>query len=261
MTYLWRHGRLPNLESPTSFNELVQIRKLYDRSPLLPLWADKLTAKKLAADQLGPQWVTPLLWSGCKLPRDRVSQGPLVVKARHGCRQNAFVDHSTRGWDAAKQASEKWMHGRYGWWLDEWLYGEIPRGLLVEPFIGSSGQLPVDYKIFVFGGEATHVQVHIDRASRHRWIVHDRDWRPLVSGAPALQRPSGLNEMLAAAEQLASKFDFARVDFYQPKSQPLFGEMTFYPGSGLDPIKPNGLDQEFGRLWLRAEHDGRLLRA
>lgn len=252
LTHLWRHRRLPDLTSPRRFNDLVQVRKLRDRNPMMPLWADKVAAKTLVADRLGAEWVTPLLWSGHQLP-DRCSwQGPVVVKARHGCRQNAFVQLGARDWDVARVASAQWMRSRYGWWLDEWLYGEIPRGLLVEPFIGAAGQLPIDYKIFVFGGAATHVQVHIDRASRHRWIVHDRDWQPLASCAPPLAKPSALSAMLAAAEQLAAGFDFVRVDFYQPESQPLFGEMTFYPGSGLDPIEPPGLDEEFGRLWLQA---------
>ena len=32
----------------------------------------------------------------------------------------------------------------------------------------------------------------------------------------------------------------------------MFGEMTFYPGSGLDKFNPIALDVEFGRLWLDA---------
>ena len=59
--------------------------------------------------------------------------------------------------------------------------------------------------------------------------------------------------MLSAAEEMARGFDFARVDFYQPEDQPLFGEVTFYPGSGLHPIDPPELDAKWGRLWLDAQ--------
>ena len=108
------------------------------------------------------------------------------------------------------------------------------------------------------GGEATHVQVHLYRGGRHRWVVHDRHWRPIAPGAPAIPRPSALGAMIDAAEALASAFDFARVDFYQPAAQPLFGEISFYPGSGLDPFDPPELDAEMGRSWLRvrAGRDG-----
>lgn len=44
--------------------------------------------------------------------------------------------------------------------------------------------------------------------------------------------------MIAAAETLGRAFDFVRVDLYDLGVIPRFGEMTFYPGSGLDPFDP-----------------------
>ena len=58
--------------------------------------------------------------------------------------------------------------------------------------------------------------------------------------------------MVAAAEKLGAGFDFVRVDFYEVGGRPLFGEMTFYPGSGLDKFAPVTLDTELGKLWLAA---------
>lgn len=252
LTYLWRHGRLPDLSNPTLFTELVQLRKLRDRNPRMPAMADKVAAKALVASQLGRDWIIPMLWSGDELPANSPWDRPVVVKSRHGCNQNAFVRAGASDWRQAMAASARWMRRDYGWWLDEWLYSQIPRGLLIEPMIGSGEDLPLDYKIFVFGGRATHVQVHIDREHRHRWILHDRDWRPLANDASAVRQPTALSDMLSAAETLAEGFDFVRVDFYQPERQPLFGEISFYPGSGLDPFDPPTLDAEMGELWLRA---------
>jgi hypothetical protein len=251
LTYLWRHRRLPDLACPGLFTELVQLRKLQDRDPRMPAMADKVAVKSIVADRLGRDWVIPMLWSGTELPARLPWTPPVVVKARHGCNQNIFVRAGLRDWTAAHHASARWMRHDYGRWLDEWLYPHIPRGLLVEPLIGT-GALPIDYKIYVFGGQATHVQVHLDRARNHRWVMHDPDWRAIANDAPIVPRPTALPAMLAAAEQLADGFDFARVDFYQPGEQPLFGEICFYPGSGLDPFDPPQLDGELGRLWLRA---------
>jgi hypothetical protein len=150
--------------------------------------------------------------------------------------------------------TKKWVKRTYGRWLDEWLYGQIPRGLLVEPFVGKQGELPIDYKIFVFGGRATYVQVHLERDKRHRWIVLDRNWAR-VSAATADANPvcpKSLDRMLDAAETLARGFDFVRCDFYEIDDTPLFGEMTFYPGSGLDKFNPIALDKMFGQSWLDA---------
>jgi len=58
--------------------------------------------------------------------------------------------------------------------------------------------------------------------------------------------------MLAAAERMARTFDFARVDFYEIDGFPKFGEVTFYPGSGLDRFDPQELDLEIGALWMDA---------
>lgn len=252
LTYAWRHRRLPDLEHPTRFTELVQLRKLHDRDPRLPALADKVAVKGFVADRLGPEWVVPLLWTGDMVADMPPWQQPVVLKSRHGCNQTVVVGAGGADWYDAASLARTWMGKRYGAWLDEWLYAAIPRGLLVEPFIGAGRTLPVDYKIYVFGGRATHVQAHLDRATNHRWVVHDCDWRALSPRAPAIQRPSALTAMITAAETLASGLDFVRVDFYQPGTQPLFGEMTFYPGSGLDPFDPPGLDTEMGALWLRA---------
>ena len=58
--------------------------------------------------------------------------------------------------------------------------------------------------------------------------------------------------MIASAETLAAGFDFVRVDLYEIDGRPLFGEMTFYPGSGLDRFAPVTLDDRMGRDWARA---------
>jgi hypothetical protein len=257
LTYLWRHRRLPDLADPSLFTELVQVRKLRHRDPRMPAMADKVAVKALVADRLGREWVVPILWSGSELPWQSPWDRRVVVKSRHGCNHVAFVGADQREWDDARRTSARWMRRHYGWWLDEWLYAQIPRGLLVEPFIGVGGDLPVDYKIFVFGGQATHVQVHLDRAGDHRWVVHDRDWRAMADTAPCVPRPTALTAMLAAAENLSQGFDFARVDFYQPGDQPLFGEISFYPGSGLDRFDPPELDGILGRLWLDAARSRR----
>ena len=80
------------------------------------------------------------------------------------------------------------MRRTYGWWLDEWGYAQVPRGLVVEPFVGDGRALPIDYKLFVFHGRVEAMQVHLDREHAHRWIVLDRDWRPLSRAGEAPPR-------------------------------------------------------------------------
>lgn len=257
LCYLWRHRRLPDLRDPTSFTELVQHRKLHDRDPRMPALADKLRVKALVADLLGPEWITPTLWSGTALPVDAPWPRPFVLKSRHGCRQVRVV-RAGDDWAAVRAEAAGWTRRPYGVWLDEWLYRHIPRGYLVEAFAGPGPALPVDYKLFAFGGRVLYHSVHLDRAlggpGRHRQIVMDRDWRRVAGdpGDPDPLPPPSLARMVAGAEALAAPFDFVRVDLYDLAGGPRFGEMTFYPGSGLDRFDPQWLDQAMGADWLRA---------
>ncbi|WP_375429132.1 ATP-grasp fold amidoligase family protein [uncultured Sphingomonas sp.] len=253
LCYIWRHGRLPDLADPVLFTELIQHRKLHDRDLRMPSFADKVRAKTLVADLLEPAWVTPKLWSGTALPEEAPWPRPFVVKSRHGCNQVRVV-RASDDWAAVRDEAFLWMRRPYGIWLDEWLYRRIPLGLLVEAFAGPGPDLPVDYKFFPFGGRVEYIQVHLDRGGDHRWIVMDRDWTRVSAATPDPDppRPAALPRMIAAAETLSVGFDFVRVDLYDLPAGPRFGEMTFYPGSGLDRFDPPALDAVMGARWLRA---------
>lgn len=254
LSYAARHGRLPDLGSPRRFTELVQRRKLTDRSPAHMALMDKLAAKAFAGATLGADWVVPTLWQGIDLPDTMPFDPPAIVKARHGCNQYAVLCSAPAAaeWRRLQRRAARWQRGPYGVWLDEWAYRGVPRGILAEPLLGGGLPLPIDYKIYVFDGRATHVQVHLDRAGRHRWILHDRDWRPLVPAADRPAPPRSLAAMLAAAEALARGNDFLRIDFYEVDGRPWFGEFCLYPGSGFDPFAADRIDFELGALWLAA---------
>ncbi len=254
-TYRVKQGRFADLKTANRFTELVQLRKLHDRDPRMIERSSKLASKRIVADTLGDEWVIPTVWSGARLPRKNPFTAPTIVKSSHGCNQYAILRDppSALRWQILRKQAAHWMRGPYGYWLDEWCYRDVPVGLLAEELVGDVQSLPVDYKIYVFDGRATHVQVHLDRAGGHKWILHDRDFNKLVpdqAGSP--QKPESLGAMLEAAEELARGFSFIRIDFYEVDRKPLFGEFCFYPGSGLDPFAADWIDFELGRLWKAA---------
>jgi hypothetical protein len=255
LAYLWRHGRLPDVAEPELFTEWVQWRKLRDRDPGFAMLTDKLYAKSLASGLIGAQHVIPTLWHGTVLPVRAPWTMPFIVKANHGCNQYVVV-RSDADWQHARSLAPAWLPQAYGRWLDEWHYTMARRMLLVEPFIGETASLPLDYKVFVFGGVAQCIQVHLDRASDHRWVQFDRHWQRLsASTADAdMAPPHTLAAMLAAAEKIAGERDHLRVDFYEVGGMMYFGETCLFPGSGLDPFTPASLDAVLGRYWTRARH-------
>ena len=263
LAYLWRHGRFPKVDNPRLFTEWVQWRKLFDRSPHHTHMMDKLAAKKRVETALGRDWIIPTLWSGPELPSTPPVMPPAMLKARHGCNQFVrFPDPvDTDQWNALRARANRWCTQPYGRWLDEPAYRDVPRGLLIEPFVSDTDKLPVDYKIYVFGGRATHVQVHLGREGQHRWILHDRNFRPLVATDDHPSPPGTLAAMLDAAEELAAGEDFMRIDFYEVRNRPLFGEFCLYPGSGLDPFAAPWIDNELGNLWAAARRASASTRA
>lgn len=52
---LWRHRRLPKLQEPRLFNELVQHRKLLGRDVRQSALSDKVRVKALVAERIGPE--------------------------------------------------------------------------------------------------------------------------------------------------------------------------------------------------------------
>ena len=248
LTYWWRHGRMPRLQAPKLFTEWVQHRKLYDRDRRLPTLADKVLVKDFVAELLGARWVTPTLWRGRQLPVSPAWDFPFVVKSRHGCGHIAIVKNDA-DYARARRESERWMRSSYGTWLDEWLYAQITRGLLVEPLIGDGTDLPIDYKVFVFGGRASFVQVHLGRGKgAHRWIVFDREWKRVSPGSAETDPlpPTSLGAMLRASEQLGDGFSFVRADFYDVAGKPRFGELTLLSWQSFGACRTSSLGRADG---------------
>ena len=253
LIYWWRHGRWPALARPQRFTEWVQWRKLNDRDPARARLTDKAHGKSIAAAALGEAFIIPTLWEGERLPVAAPWPMPFVVKANHGCGQNVIV-RTPADYRRACRIAPAWLDRAYGGWLDEWHYRGARRSILVEPFIGAVDTLPIDYKVYVFGGRAMMVQVHEDRGDRHRWSQYDIRWKQLSSEKSAVSAPRSLTAMLGAAERLGQGHDFLRVDFYDIDGVPLFGEFCLYPGSGLDRFDPVSLDDWLGAQWGAERH-------
>ena len=54
--------------------------------------------------------------------------------------------------------------------------------------------------------------------------------------------------MIRIAEELSSEFKFLRVDLYNVNGQIYFGELTFYPASGIGAFIPEQWDEKLGKM-------------
>lgn len=253
-------GYNPRFRNARTFNERLQARKLWvPDAALYARLADKVAVKEHVAKAIGEGYLIPTLWSGSVLPPrgERNWPIPFVLKANHGSGWNHFVrTPADLDWDAIEASAREWLTTPGHRYLHESWYDAIPRRLLVEPLIGD-GPLN-DYKFFVFGGRVQCIQLDSRRFTDHRRTFFSCSWERqpfklrFERDPDDFPRPTHLTEMIETAERLGMGFDFVRIDLYDLPAGPLFGEMTFTPGAGLDPFDPPEYDALLGELWRQA---------
>ena len=140
----------------------------------------------------------------------------------------------------------------------EWPYKNVPRRIIAEQFIECPGKIDLtDYKIFCFNGEPKYIQVIQDRHTKETIDFFDTNWNHMdfiglnknARNAKVVPtKPKKLDIMLNIARQLAKDTIFIRVDLYSIDIKIFFGELTFYPASGLGTIYPNEWSLKLGDL-------------
>ena len=119
----------------------------------------------------------------------------------------------------------------------------------------AQGNLPADYKFYMFHGRFGFLHVDLNCRSDHRRAYFDERLTPLpVEGrvrlpVEAIQLPANIDEMVVIAERLGHDFDFGRVDLYDVDGRIVFGELTLTPQAGRLIFEPDDYDERFGRLW------------
>jgi TupA-like ATPgrasp len=239
--------RLPDFRDPRTFSDKVNWRILNDRRPLLEWTCDKLAMKERARAIAGLR-VPRTWWAGTDLRELEAVQLPehWVLKPNH---RSGLVHFGQGHPDAARlrELTAGWLRPFQASGMGEWAYSRARPLLLAEEMIGEPGSPAPDYKFFTFGGDVAAVQVDTGRHSVHRRRLYLPDWTPLEvrSGNHPLAAiepaPPGLGRMLAVAAQLGAGVDFIRIDLYDVRGGVWFGEVTPYPGSGLDRFVPASL--------------------
>jgi len=247
-----------DLQNPRTFSEKLQWLKLHDRNPLYVTLVDKYAVKKWVADKIGKQYIIPTLgvWNSF----DEIDFGKLpdqfVLKTTHNsggvviCKDKATLDF--------KRAKAKLMHSlRHNYYYPgrEWPYKEVlPRIIAEKYMIDSQTNGLRDYKFFCFNGQPRLCMVATDRFTESglRTTYYDLDWnkmpfmRKYLNAPRPIACPVTYKEMLALAEKLAKNIPFVRFDFYEIDQKVYFGEMTFFPASGLERFTPSEWDKTLG---------------
>lgn len=250
-------GYWPNLKDPKTFNEKLQWLKLNDIHPEYTKMVDKIEAKKYVASIIGEEYIIPTYgtWDSVdeidwdSLPNQFVikvtsDSGGIVV-----CKDKAKLD--------IEKAKAKLFNGwgkNYYRFNKEYPYKDVKPRILAEKYLmDESGFELKDYKIFCLNGKPTMVQLDFDRFHNHKKNMYSPEWEllPFSFNYPShpeikFERPQKLDEMLEIARKLSKGIPFLRVDLYWTGEQIYFGELTFFPASGMGKFEPLKWDRILG---------------
>lgn len=257
--YLIKLKKFLNLKKPQTFNEKIQWLKLYDRKKIYTTMVDKYEVKKYVSNIIGEKYIIPTIGiydSFDDIDFDTIPN-QFVIKCTHDSGGVVIVDDKSK-FDKAtiRKKINKHLKDNYYYAVREWPYKLINPRIIIEKYmVDESGYELKDYKIFCFGGKAKYIQVDFNRFKNHRKNIYDLDWNLLdvEINYPNdvnhyIEKPKMLDEMIKNAEILSKGIKFIRVDFYSIGQQLFFGELTFYPGSGFMPFKPEIWDKKFGEF-------------
>lgn len=187
-----RHGYHLNLHNPQTFSEKVVWKKVNDRNPLLPVTADKYKVREYLTEKLGDkdakEILIPLLYvtdDPKTIPFDKLPSR-YIIKTNFGSGQTLIVNkESSYSKKEIIDICQKWLKKSYGVMYHEWAYQQIERKIVIEELLlDENGNIPKDFKFFVFKGRCEMVQVDFNRFTNHSRSLYTREWEMI----PAILR-------------------------------------------------------------------------
>ncbi len=258
----YRLGHKLNLKEPKTFNEKIQWLKVHSRNPDYIRMVDKYEVKQYIKEKIADINVIPTIgiWNSVEEIEIESLPDKFVIKCTHDSGSTIICKDKLKfNWQAAKMILDKSIKFNYYWASREWPYKKVVPRIIAENYIENNTveqKELVDYKFICFNGQAKIVFVCTQRFTGKKIHVtfFDREWNelPFERHYPKEQIPlkchNKYSEMLQIAEKL-SIGPLVRIDFIVSDQDFYFGEITFYPGGGMEEFTPDKYDELLGE-WI-----------
>lgn len=262
-TFEQRCGYKLNLDNPKAYNEKIQYLKIHWHDDLAVRCADKYEVRKYVEQSGYGDCLIPLI--GLYKREKDIDFDSLpekfALKATHGSGMNIIcADKRKLDRKSAKKKIRIWLKQNYAYSSGERIYHGVQHRIICEKLLeNKDGSAPCDYKIYCFAGVPRCVMVASGRqAGKLCMDFFTPDWRRMPfkrhnpnSEIPPM-KPEHLGDMLDMAAKLSAPFPHARIDLYYVNGKIYFGEITFFPATGMQPFDPFEYDLLFGS-WLDLE--------
>lgn len=242
-------GKKLNLKNPQNFNEKLMWLKLnkYGNNELVSKCADKYSVREYVKECGCGEILNDLIDVYSNVNDIDFNKLPdkFVLKCNHASGYNIICkDKDKLDERKTKKQLKKWVKKDYWAMYSEIQYKKIERKIVCEKFLESKGENSiVDYKVYCFNGKADFIMICIGRNTGHiKYYYMDKDWKVMKVNDLGMEtlddfqieKPKCVDKMFEYAEKLAKPFEFVRVDFYDYKDKPVFGELTFTPSACVD---------------------------
>jgi len=249
--YCDRHKKLPNVAAPTSYPEMMLWRKLVDHNPLFVRLSDKLEAKKYVQSSCPDVLLPETLWIGDNaddIP-EHILERDVIIKSKHGFNHNFEIRDGKVDRAILKKKTDQWLCETHGTQYFEWAYSKVKPGLFAEEIIGNAAEQLLEIDIIACNGRPLGGLVIGHNKLPGKWIAHmDQHGREVGKSSDKIEQNSELLSRgididtpyqlaLEYSRKLSVNIDLARFDFMWNGKQLYAGEITIYPGAGIDNIK------------------------
>lgn len=253
MDFQSRLGYQLDLEDPQTFNAKLQWLKCYYRDPNMQQCADKVAVRDIIAEEIGQEYLIPIYGVYDNVRDINLDELPkeFVLKTNHSSGQVIIcIDKEQRDWKKDFCMINDWLSVNYYYESGEWVYKDIKPKILVEKLL--KGEI-VDYKFLCFHGEPKMMFTCSEREQDLKVTFFDMQFNKLPfirmhESSDTIIKPVNFEKMIDLSRRLARSFPFVRVDFYENEGKIYFGELTFFPGNGMEWFEPLEWDYKLGAL-------------
>lgn len=254
--YKKEFGRELNWNCPKTYNEKINVSKLYCATPEKTMLTDKLLVRDWVKSKIGEEYLIPIIKVYDRFKDINFDELPdkFVIKMNNDSGSTVICENK-------KNLNKKILKKKYFYYTKrnfafvgyEMQYRDIKPKIMIEKYMGNNIN---DYKFQCFEGKVAYCGVDYNRFGNHKRNYFDIEWNKLPfekgnveSTNYKQKKPENLDKMLEIVSVLSKGFDQVRVDLYDINNKIYFGEMTFTSGNGFSKMSPNIWDEKIGKMW------------
>lgn len=158
--YLKNFGHEINFDNLTTYNEKINLDKIYLKDPIRTRLADKVEVRGWIKEQIGEKYLTKwyAVWDNTEdIDFEKLLQS-FVLKLNNGSDRNILVkDKSKLDIPSAISMLNDWKKANYAYFAMELQYKNIVPKIICEEYLKDLAETVYDYNIYCFHGKPEYI--------------------------------------------------------------------------------------------------------